>query len=127
MIALQGSQFIELIKLLANQANTFLLTINSSGAVRSAIVSCTTCKKDGHTTVTSDKCWLCAETKLRHAVMHVAEAEMILKTEIKPRDAKMILKSKKPTTIPFGSRQKPRSGNDCGIRVSSRNGSAETF
>ena len=71
MIALQSQryQFHELVKLLANQANNFLLTINTDGAVRSAIVSCTACKKNGHT---SDKCWFCAETKLRDAVKHVA-------------------------------------------------------
>jgi hypothetical protein len=32
-----------------------------------------------------------------------------------------------PDSSPFGSRQKPRSGKDCGIRVSSRNGMAQTF
>jgi hypothetical protein len=32
-----------------------------------------------------------------------------------------------PDSSPFGSRQKPRSEKDCGIRVSSRNGSAQTF
>jgi hypothetical protein len=30
-----------------------------------------------------------------------------------------------PDSRPFGSRQKPRSGKDCGIRMSSRNGSAD--
>ena len=47
MIALQtqGHKFPELVKLLANQANTFLLTIDIDGAVRSDTVSCTTCKK----------------------------------------------------------------------------------
>ena len=75
MITLQthGYDFPELVKLLANQANTFLLTINTDGEVRSAIFSCTSCKKDGHT---SDRCWFCAETKLRDAVKHVAEAKI---------------------------------------------------
>ena len=78
MVALQtqGHKFPELVKLLANQANTFLLTID--GAVRSDTDSCTSCKKDGHT---SDRCWFCAETKFRDAVKHVTEAKMILKTK----------------------------------------------
>ena len=43
------------VNLLANQANSFLLTINADASgERSVIVSCTTCKKNGHT---SDKCW----------------------------------------------------------------------
>ena len=92
----QGYQFPELVKFLANQANTFLLTINTDGVVRSVIVSCTTCKKDGYS---SDKCWFCAETKIHDDVKYVTETEMILKTEIKLHDAKMILQTKKTTTV----------------------------
>jgi hypothetical protein len=98
MITLQthGYEFPELVKLLANQANSFLLTINNDGAVRSFIVSCPTCKKDGHA---SDKCWFRDETKLRDAVNQLAETKMILKTEIKLRDAQIILKTKKTTAV----------------------------
>ncbi len=88
MIALQtqGYQFPELV---ANQVNTFFLTINTDGAVRLVIVSCTTCLKNGHT---SDKCWFGAETKLRDAVKQLAEAKMILKTEIKLRFHRQYIK-----------------------------------
>ena len=73
--------------------NTFLLTIDIDGVVRSDTVSCTTCKKDWHT---SDRCWFCAETKLRDDMNHVAETKRNLK---KLRDAEMILKTKKTATV----------------------------
>ncbi len=61
------------------KTSAFLLTIITDGTARptKAIVSCTTCKKNGHT---SDKCWCGAETKFRNVVKHIAEAEMVLKT-----------------------------------------------
>jgi hypothetical protein len=68
---------------------TFFLTISTDGAVRTAIVSCTTCKKNGHT---SDKYWFGAETKLRDAVKQLAEAKMILKSEIKLRFHRQYIK-----------------------------------
>jgi hypothetical protein len=55
-----------------------LLKIALKTHVRSAIVSCTTCKENGHTSV---KCWFGAETKLRNVVQQLAEAKMILKTK----------------------------------------------
>jgi hypothetical protein len=67
-----------LVKLLTTQANNFLLTINTDAAVRSATVSCTSCKENGHTSV---KCWFGAESKLRNVVQQLAEAKMILKTK----------------------------------------------
>jgi len=72
------TQVTQMVKLLTTQANIFLLTINSDGAVRSATVSCTSCKENGHTSV---KCWFGAETKLRNVVQQLAEAKMILKTK----------------------------------------------
>ena len=93
------TQVTQMVKLLATQAKKILLTINTDGAVRSDVVSCTTCKKNGHTSV---KCWFGAETKLRNVVKQLAEAEMILKTEKyrkvqQPKRGPLLLLNRMPT------------------------------
>ena len=55
-------------KLLANQANSFLLAINTDGAAPQTCKDhhlCTTCNKNEHV---SDECWCGAERKLGNVI-----------------------------------------------------------